>query len=184
MQARGNSSDQPSSRRDFLKGATTAAVGLMVPGSLRAEAPNTLPTVSLGSHRVTRLIVGGNPIYGYSHHNRQYDQHMREWFTDERVVTLLVDCERAGINTWQANFNYDLKRQFPKVRAAGCQIQFICLAASWHYDEKMGRSPEEVLDGTIKCAQAAMEFKPIGTAFHGFATDILVLVRSDRSPQG
>jgi hypothetical protein len=37
----------------------------------------------------------------------------------------------------------------------------------------MSRTPEEVLDGTIKCAQAAMEFKPIGIAFHGGATDLL-----------
>ena len=116
----------------------------------------------LGSHRVSRLIVGANPIYGYSHFNKQYDQHMLEWFTDERIVKLLLDCEKAGINTWQYSFNYDQKRQIPKIRAAGCKIQFICLAASWHYDEKMGRTPEEVLDGTIKCAQAAAEFKPIG----------------------
>ncbi len=59
----------------------------------------------LGSHRVTRLIVGSNPIYGYSHFNKQYDQHMLEWFTDERIVKLLLDCEKAGINTWQASFN-------------------------------------------------------------------------------
>ena len=170
---RGKSSEQASSRRDFLKSATTVAVGLTVPGSLRADASNMLPTVQLGTHRVTRMIVGGNPIYGYSHFNRQYDQHMREWFTDERVVKLLSDCEKAGINTWQANFNYDLKRQFPKLRGAGCNIQFICLAASWHYDEKIGHSPQEVLEGTIKCAEAAMEFKPIGIAFHGFATDTL-----------
>jgi hypothetical protein len=122
---------------------------------------------------VSRLIVGSNPIYGYSHFNRQYDMHMREWFTDERIVKLLLDCEQAGINTWQASFNWDMKRQFPKIRGAGCNIQFICLAASWHYDEKMGRTPEEVLEGTIKCAQAAAEFKPIGIAFHGGATDIL-----------
>ncbi len=119
------------------------------------------------------MIVGSNPIYGYSHVNRLYDMHMREWFTDERIVKLLVDCEKAGINTWQASFNWDMKRQFPKIRGAGCNIQFICLAASWHYDEKMGRTPEEILDGTIKCAQAAAEFKPIGIAFHGGATDIL-----------
>jgi hypothetical protein len=106
---RGNSTEQASSRRDFLKSATTVAVGLTVPGSLRAEASNMLPTVQLGTHLITRMIVGGNPIYGYSHFNRQYDQHMREWFTDERVVKLLSDCEKAGINTWQANFNYDLK---------------------------------------------------------------------------
>jgi hypothetical protein len=162
-------------RREFLKGATAVTAGALA-GASRARgeaAGSTLPTVALGSHQVTRLIVGSNPIYGYSHFNRQYDQHMREWFTDERIVQLLVDCEKAGINTWQASFNYNMKRQFPKIRGAGCKIQFICLAASWHYDEKMGRTPEDILDGTIKCAQAAMEFKPIGIAFHGGATDIL-----------
>jgi hypothetical protein len=168
-----NSSQGDSSRRDFLKSATTVAAGLVAPKALEAEPADLLPTVMLGPHRVTRMIVGSNPIYGYSHFNRQYDQHMLEWFTDERIVKLLLDCEKAGINTWQYSFNYDQKRQIPKIRRAGCKIQFICLAASWHYDEKMGRTPEEVLDGTIKCAQAAAEFKPIGIAFHGGATDIL-----------
>jgi hypothetical protein len=162
-------------RREFLKGATAVTAGALA-GAPRARAQGagaTLPTVALGSHQVTRMIVGSNPIYGYSHFNRQYDMHMREWFTDERIVKLLLDCEKAGINTWQASFNYDMKRQFPKIRGAGCKIQFICLAASWHYDEKMGHTPQDILEGTIKCAQAAMEFKPIGIAFHGGATDIL-----------
>jgi hypothetical protein len=172
--------EQSSTRREFLKGAggmaaTTIASSLMVSPALpgRAEPNTMLPTLQMGPHRVTRLLVGGNPVFGYSHFNPLLDREMREWFTDERIVKLLVNCERAGINTWQTSFNYDLKRIFPKVRDAGCRIQFICLAASWHYDEKMGRSPEQVLDGTIKCAQAAMELKPIGIAFHGFATDIL-----------
>jgi hypothetical protein len=168
-----NSSLSESSRRDFLKSATTVAAGLVAPKALEAQTADLLPTVMLGSHRVSRLIVGANPIYGFSHFNRQYDQHMLEWFTDERVVKLMLDCEKAGINTWQYSFNYNQKRQIPKIRAAGCKIQFICLVASWHYDEKMGRTPEEVLDGTIKCAQAAAEFDPLGCVFHGGATDIL-----------
>ena len=168
-----NSSQGESSRREFLKSATTVAAGLVAPKALEAETADLLPTVMLGPHRVTRLIVGSNPIYGYSHFNKLYDQHMLEWFTDERIVKLLLDCEKAGINTWQASFNYNMQRQFPKLRGAGCKIQFICLAASWHYDEKMGRTPEAVLEGTIKCAQAAAEFKPIGITFHGGATDIL-----------
>ncbi len=168
-----NSPELASSRRDFLKGATTVAASLMIPEALGAKPAELLPTVNLGAHRISRLIVGSNPIYGYSHFNYILDNLMKEYFTDERVVKLLLDCEKNGINTWQANFNYNLKRQFPKIRGAGCNIQFICLAASWHYDEKMGRTPEDVLEGTIKCAQAAMEFKPIGIAFHGAATDIL-----------
>jgi hypothetical protein len=168
-----NSPQGESSRRDFLKSATTVAAGLVAPKALQAEPADLLPTIMLGPHKVSRLIVGANPIYGYSHFNKQYSQHMTEWFTDERVVKLLVDCEKAGINTWQYSFNYDQKRQIPRIRAAGCNIQFICLAASWHYDENMARTPEAVLDGTIKCAQAAAEFKPIGITFHGGATDLI-----------
>ncbi len=168
-----NSSQGESSRRDFLKSATTVAAGLVAAKALEAEPADLLPSIMLGSHKVSRLIVGANPIYGYSHFNKQYSQHMVEWFTDDRVVKLMLDCEKAGINTWQYSFNYDQKRQIPKIRAAGCNMQFICLAASWHYDEKMARTPEAVLEGTIKCAQAAAEFKPIGITFHGGATDIL-----------
>lgn len=169
----GNSPQTENSRRDFLKSATTVAASLMVPAGLRADASNLLPTMSLGPHRVTRLIVGSNPMYGYSHFNQQYDQHMLEWFTDERIVNLLLDCEKAGINTWQASFNYGMKRQIPKLREAGGKIQFICLAASWHFDENWPSTPEAILDGTIKCAKLAAEFKPIGIAFHGGATDAL-----------
>jgi hypothetical protein len=166
-------SEYESSRRDFLKSATTVAAGMVVPAAFKAEAADLLPTTQLGPHRVTRMIVGSNPMYGYSHFNAQYDQHMREWFTDERIVRLLLDCEQAGINTWQFSFNYNQKRQVPKIRAAGCKLQFICLVASWHYDEKMGRTPDDILNGTIKCAEAAAELKPIACAFHGGATDIL-----------
>ncbi len=166
-------------RREFLKGATVVAAGALVAlPQARAEAAGaTLPTVPLGPHRVSRLIVGSNPVYGYSHFNRQYDQHMREWFTDERIVQLLLDCEKAGINTWQASYHHDMTRQFPKIRGAGCGIQFICLAASWHYDEKWPRTPEAVAEGTIKCAETAAQHKPIGIAFHGSATDMLYRAR-------
>jgi len=164
------------SRRDFLKTATTVAAGLAAAEALEARpATQLLPTVSLGSSHISRVIVGSNPIYGYSHFNPQYDMHMLEWFTDERIIKLLLDCEKAGINTWQASFHRNMRRQFPKLRGAGSKIQFICLA--WPYDEKAdgwtGQTPEEVLEGTIRCAQAASEFKPIGIAFHGFATDLL-----------
>jgi len=161
------------SRREFLMGATAVTAGILEaqPGS--AEAAGVLPTVAMGKHQISRFIVGSNPVYGYSHFNRQYDQHMMEWFTDERIVQLLHDCEKAGINTWQASYNHSMARQFPKIRDAGCKIQFICLAASWHFDEKLARTPDAVVDGTIKCAQAAAKYGPVGIAFHGWATDML-----------
>lgn len=57
----------------------------------------TLPTTKLGEVEVTRLVVGGNPISGFSHGPR--DKEMRDYFTTENVKKLLARCEKAGINT-------------------------------------------------------------------------------------
>ncbi len=160
-------------RREFILGATAAATGVIGSEQTPAAAAETLPKVALGKSQVTRFIVGSNPIYGYSHFNKQYDQHMLEWFTDERIVQLMLACEKSGINTWQASYNQTMDRQFPKLRDAGCRIQFICLAASWHLDEKLARTPDVVVKGTIDCARAAAKFNPVGIAFHGWATDML-----------
>jgi hypothetical protein len=36
----------------------------------------------------------------------------------------------------------------------------------------MPKAPKAILDGPIKCAQPATDFKPIGIAFHAGATDV------------
>ncbi len=161
------------SRRKFLSGATVVAAGMMAGPVSKSEPLVGRPTIKLRDRQVSRLIVGSNPVYGYSHFNRQYDQHMLEWFTDERIVKLLLDCEKAGIDTWQASFSHSMDRQFPKIRGAGCRIQWICLAASWHFDESLPRTPDALLDGVIRCAQAAAKHSPIAIAHHGWATDLL-----------
>jgi hypothetical protein len=60
------------------------ATGLMAVPLAGTEPGAALPTVALGPHRVTRLIAGSNPLYGYSHFNRLLNQLMAEYFTDER----------------------------------------------------------------------------------------------------
>ena len=59
--------DLNSSRRSFLKMAAT--VGALAP----AAAAPVLPTVKFGKYEITRLIIGSNPFYGYSHFNQTLD---------------------------------------------------------------------------------------------------------------
>jgi hypothetical protein len=165
------------SRRQFLKDATALAAGTAARTLDQGGSAAMLPAISIASHRVTRLIVGSNPIYGYSHFNRLFDQHMTEWFTDERIVKLLLDCEHAGINTWQASYNTRMSEQFPKIRDAGCTIQWICLAAGWHLEERFPDTPQGIASGMLKCVDAAARLKPIGIAHHGAATDRLFRAR-------
>src|SRR5262249_33932397 len=97
-------------RRDFLQqaaGATAiAALAKAAPAAEEKAAVKaaTLPTIKLGKHDVSRLIIGGNPMYGHSHFNKLLSAHQREWHTPERVLALLKRAEEVGINTWQNSY--------------------------------------------------------------------------------
>ena len=113
-----------------------------------------LPTISLGKHQVTRLILGGNPIYGHSHFNRLYSQHLIDYHTPERVVELLRAATGAGINTWQNSYAERTLADIDRVRDAGVQFNWLCLGKT-DWDEH-----PELIDRVAKR-------KPIGIAPHG-----------------
>ena len=70
-----NRGDDTTGRREFLAQLSTAAAavsGLALGRTGRSAEPSgapaaTLPTIALGSHRITRLVAGWNPIGGYSY---------------------------------------------------------------------------------------------------------------------
>ncbi|CAN5709272.1 hypothetical protein BH23PLA1_BH23PLA1_13010 [soil metagenome] len=154
------------SRRDFLQQATGLAAGIAAlspaalakaratpPTPIKAE-PATLPTIRLGSHRVTRLIVGGNPIYGHSHFNSILSRSMTDWHTPDRVVELLKHCEAAGINTWQNSYADRTLSDLDRYRAEGGAMQWLCLGKpDWDLH------PERI--------EEAARRQPIGIAPHG-----------------
>ena len=165
-------SSSSSTRRDFLKGASVAAAGLAAMPRAEAAGGGPLPTVDLGGKRITRLITGGNPLYGYSHFNGILDKLMVEYFTDEQLIKFLLDCQKAGINTWQSNFKERTRRQYPKVRDAGCTMNWLCLSDPWDVNRR-AKTPEEIHDAMMKCVDIAAPAKPIGMAHHGGGTDLL-----------
>src|SRR3954447_24147368 len=137
-------------RRAFLQQTAGAVAG----AAAVADTPGLLPTVKLGPHSVTRLILGGNPIYGYSHFNKLFSQHMTDWHTPSRVVELLQRCEKAGINTWQNSYAERTLQDVDRVRRAGVTFHWLCLGKpDWD------RHPERI-------AEAARR-RPIGIAPHG-----------------
>src|SRR5262245_4529346 len=126
--------DRPATtRRDFLQQAAGLAAGLgtAAPALAGADAPAKagppLPTVKLGTHDVTRLIIGGNPIYGHSHFNKLLSQHQTAWHTPERVVELLQHCEQCGLNTWQNSYAERTLSDLQRYRREGGTMQWLCL---------------------------------------------------------
>jgi hypothetical protein len=142
-------------RRNFLQQAAGLAAGVALTDRLAAEpSPTLLPTVKLGPHAVTRLIMGGNPMYGYSHFNKLLSQHQTAWHTPERVVELLQRCEKAGINTWQNSYAERTLEDLNRYRAAGGNMHWLCLGKpDWD------QHPERVHEAARR--------RPIGIAPHG-----------------
>jgi hypothetical protein len=146
-----------SDRRAFLQQAAGLAAGvsaLAAPADAAQPAADTLPTVRLGKHEVTRLILGGNPIYGYSHFNRLLSRYYTDWHTPERVAELLRRCEQVGINTWQNSYAERTLADLDRYRRAGGRMHWLCLGKP-DWDEH----PERIDDAARR--------KPIGIAPHG-----------------
>lgn len=147
----------PANRRDFLQQAAGLAATAAMLGPVAADTkptPATLPTIKLGGHTVTRLILGGNPVYGYSHFNKLFSQHMIDWHTPERVQQLLRRAEQAGLNTWQNSYAERTLQDLDRYREAGGKMHWLCLGkGDWE------QHPERI-------AEAARR-KPIGIAPHG-----------------
>lgn len=90
-------------RREFLKdlllvGVAAAAVGSS-DTSLGGELPrNKLPKIKLGTLEVSRLILGSNPFFGFSHGSpHATPEEMQEWYTPERVMKVLDQAAEHGI---------------------------------------------------------------------------------------
>ena len=146
-----------SARRKFL----TSAAGLAGMKAIETSSPAAaaaLPNVKLGKHQISRLIIGANPMYGYSHFNRIYDAVMKDWYTPEKVCGVLRQSEQNGINTWQLSYHERSLSDLKRHRDEGGKIQFIVLS---------GRP----IETDLKLMPKVAALGPIGIVHHGGVTD-------------
>lgn len=105
------------SRRNFLQSG--AALAGLAAGASAVEAQATgqaggptkplkpaseiqVPKMKFFHAEISRVVLGVNPFYGYSHYNNNFGNAMKEWYTPDRVVAVMHQCCRYGINA----FNY------------------------------------------------------------------------------
>jgi hypothetical protein len=137
-------------RRHFIQISAGIAAAAGAPPATAA----TLPTARLGKFEISRLILGSNPFYGYSHASRLLDQHMREWGTPENVCAALEESGRNGITTFQTNGDDRAVADIRLHRERGGKLQVVAL---------IKEKPEE----------AVKSMAPIAVSHHGEVTDSL-----------
>jgi len=143
-------------RRSFLQATCGITAGLFAGGRSYAagQAAQSMPQIRIGDFQVSRMVLGANPIWGYSYQGELMSKVMVNHFTDDNILKLLHQSERAGINTFQTNFAKRFPNVWKRYRDEGGKMHLVIL-----YD------PREV---TVK--EAALH-KPIAIVHHGGVTD-------------
>lgn len=147
------------SRREFLKssaGLAAAVAARPFSGGAQETATPVLPKVHFGRYQISRLLVGCNQFYGYSHFNSLLDQLMREWNTPERVCETLRQCELNGINAYQYGHNDRALSDLQKHRASGGEMLLVATETT-----------------TDPVEESVKRIQPIALYHHGERTDVL-----------
>lgn len=144
-----------SSRRSFLQVSATLGATAALADSAKAPA---LPTVLFGKTTITRMVIGTNPFFGYSHFNGIFDKCMREYMTPDQRFATLTRAEAAGINTWQLHYSPDTIADLKRLRANGSKLN-VFLLGEGDLQKNFGMIPEVAKYGFV------------GIAHHGGRTD-------------
>ncbi|MBL7219619.1 MAG: twin-arginine translocation signal domain-containing protein [Phycisphaerae bacterium] len=95
-------------RREFLQDTALVAAAATIAGPADAKsAPAaTMPSIKLGKLKVSRLILGSNPFFGFAHGNPQgSSSDMKKWYTEQRIMSVLDQSAERGITAvWTPSY--------------------------------------------------------------------------------
>jgi hypothetical protein len=165
-------------RRGFLKqlcvgGAAAASVPLAVSKALGADlqdlppvkVPGPIPQVTIAGVRLPRMIIGCNPIGGWSHSVRNLSLAMPDYFTLDRTVAFLKRASKAGLDVWLSYWADKPLKALKILWDEGYSMRPYFLGQLNSKGKLAGA--ESGAPGDIK------EYKPIFYVHHGGTTDFL-----------
>ena len=136
------------SRRNFLKSSAGLAATIAVGPLAAAQAPPaaSLPKVRFGDVEISRLVMGSNQFYGFSHFNRLLDKLMVDWNTPERICQTLLQCQQNGINAYQYSHHESTLTDLELFRSKGGKMHLIAVDTDKHpVEETVRRSGASAL---------------------------------------
>jgi len=95
------------------------------------EALSALPEVELGrGARSSRLMIGSNPLSGFSHQSAARDREMLDYYSSGRILDLLRRCQDLGMRSVQLRGDRFLGRLWREHRNSGGALAWIAQTAS------------------------------------------------------
>ena len=176
-------------RREFLKDA--AVIGAAV-GALRATDADAakgpagrLPKIKLGKLEVSRLILGSNPFFGFSHGNPQASAgEMRKYYTPERIMAVMDEAAEQGIEAvWTPCYDHWIKL-WNQYRGKGGKLK-VWIGQPDSFD----RMKEHIAacaknGGKAICVQGESVDRAFREGKHGLVKEWLELIHSFGLPAG
>jgi len=143
-------------RREFIKtgaaaalaGAAGAAVGTGgLSAAVRRAGPDVLPSIKLGTLEVSRLILGSNPFWGYSHKSAELDAQMRAWHTDARIAEILDEADECGVTAVASPPDERWRKLWMKYKAAGGRLKHWISQCHGNPDQMLSEIDRSVASG-------------------------------------
>ncbi len=159
-------------RRSFLKrlcvgtlaagAAASASETRTTPAAAAPEAdgtaPEPLPQITIAGHQIPRMVVGCNPIGGWSHSVRNMTLAMTDYFSLENTIRFLRNCEKAGLNVWLSYW---------------AEKPLAALKALWSEGSKIRPYFLGELGPKGEISKEILEYRPLWFLHHGNVTDTL-----------
>ena len=132
------------SRRSFLQSGAALAAGLtggasafsaqasgeQAAAALKASSEVQVPQMKFFHANISRVVLGVNPFYGYAHYNGNLGNAMREWYTADRVCSVMHQCTRFGINAMNYVHLSRGPEDLARFQAEGGKMQLIIQVTS------------------------------------------------------
>jgi hypothetical protein len=122
----------------------------------QAAPAASLPKVRFGGVEISRMVMGSNQFYGFSHFNPLLDRLMVDWNTSDRICQTLFQCQQNGINAYQYAHHENTLKDLELFRSKGGNMNLIATDP--------GMTPVE---------DAVRRSKAMALYHHGEATDKL-----------
>jgi hypothetical protein len=137
----------------YIQSSRSPGIAMTIDAAIAA-----LPTVRFGPHRISRLIIGGNQIRGFSHWSAELDQQMRDYHTVDNTVAMWLHAERCGLDTMQSRGDPVIYERLRAYRERGGTMKWVCQTAGEHPD----------YFGNVR---EIAEHQPIAIFHHGSVSD-------------